>query len=627
MPLTSTTITRSTAGPRLNALAVEGIIAFVGTSASGDVDTPVVLRTKDAPLETFGEGMMPEAAAIDIDYAKQIAIGVRATTATPGSYGTIDESGITGTAEAAVHSATVPTLDAEAYIEVVDGGTLGTAGITYVTSRDNGRKLGPRTALGTALSITVAGLDAQIDLDVPEDELVDLVVDIRAQVIAHFAMGAGTHNAADATSGAGIGGVPATRADAITRINQIRAALLLHADDSPTVHNSDDTTSFASLPAVATTGPAAVTLANAIVDAYAVHAANATVHDAADVTNVITETDALQGTLIAGDIIRVTTTAPKWDVTSLASALASLPGFQSESFGAVCVLGAITSDAEFDALRTGLADLRNAYKPVHIIAHVRLPNSGETEAQYRTALDTLQADWEDNRITVVAGNGRYVPGDISAEGHEYTRSPVAPIAARWARTDPAVSIAYVKEQLPEKSGPAQIGGPIAGFAIYDSADQPIGHDEYSNPGLDDLRYTVMRSHPLRGGDAYVNIPRTMAASGDRLYHASAARIVNMVERVIYFETSDLLQLDAIVDPDTYFLAPASRNQINGIVRGAIRRALGRRLSNIDNDEIFVLADNDNLNPDPPAVPEVNASCVLKTPQWIVKFNITLSVNP
>lgn len=626
MTVPSTTITRSTAGPRLNALAVEGILAFVGTSTDGDVDTPVVLRTKDAPADEFGIGMMPEAAAIDVDYSRQIAIGVRAATVTAGSYGTIDVDEVTGTADATVDPATVPDLDGEAYIEIVTGGTVGVDGITYRACPDNGRTTGALTSLGTSTSIAIAELGAAIILS-PEGlfALVDECVD---DYLAHIASGT-FHDPADTTNTISTAPVT-TMAEVYAKATAIRTAGIAHGNNSGgTYHDAADTAFVTAVTAlvVPTTPATAVTFWNAWKSAYNTHRTAVGVHPTNDTTNVVSSANAAAGTLIAGDIIRVTTIAPKWDVTTLAAALASLNGYQGESFGTVVVLGAITSDAEFNALRTALANLRNAYKPVHIIAHARLPNDGESESAYRTALTTLQVNWNDNRITVVAGGCRYVPGDISMEEFEYTRSPIAPIAARWARTDPAVSIAYVKEQLPEKAGPAQIGGPLAGAAIYDALNQAIGHDEYANPGLDDIRYTVLRTHPLRGGRAYVNIPRTMAPSGDRLYHASAARIVNMVERVIYFETSDLLQLDAIVDPDTYFMAAASRNQINGIVRGAIRAALGRRLSNIDNDEIFVLADNDDLNPDPPAVPAVNASCVLKTPQWIVNFNVTLSVNP
>ena len=55
---------------------------------------------------------------------------IRATGTTPGAYGTIDISGVTGTCVPAVDAAVVPLDDTEVLVEFTTGCTLGTAGGT-----------------------------------------------------------------------------------------------------------------------------------------------------------------------------------------------------------------------------------------------------------------------------------------------------------------------------------------------------------------------------------------------------------------------------------------------------------------------------------------------------------------
>ena len=94
----------------------------------------------------------------------------RVAEATPGAYGTLDDSAFTGTAVPEVVAATVPRDEGELYVRFEAGGTIGTAGITYYKSDDNGR-LGADTLykLGTGSQISFADINAAIDLLPVED--------------------------------------------------------------------------------------------------------------------------------------------------------------------------------------------------------------------------------------------------------------------------------------------------------------------------------------------------------------------------------------------------------------------------------------------------------------------------
>lgn len=75
---------------------------------------------------------------------------------TQGSYGAIDTSGVTGSAAPSFDGAVRPFGTYQIYYRIIQGGTLGTDGITFVSSLDGGRTESRITALGTALSHTMA---------------------------------------------------------------------------------------------------------------------------------------------------------------------------------------------------------------------------------------------------------------------------------------------------------------------------------------------------------------------------------------------------------------------------------------------------------------------------------------
>ncbi len=615
------TISESTAGPNFAASSAESVLVVVGCAAGGDADSPAVARNDRQPAETFTAGPLVEFGSIIIGEGRQPAVLVRAATATPGAYGALDDADFTGTAVPGVDAATVPYNAHEAYVEFVAGGDLGTSGITYRTSLDGGLTLSGVKALGTATSITIAEGNVEFTLAVPLAELVDLVVDIRVQVLAHFAVGAPVHNAADATSGVGIGGVPVTEADAIARINQIRAALLLHAADTPTVHNSADATSFASLPAVATDGPTAVALANAIRLAYQVHLENVTVHDSEDVTNLITETAATTGTIVAGDILRVATTAPLFDATTLAAALATLPTYQGHVFGGLCIAGAITSSQMWTSVINALDLLEEQQRSCCALLEARLPTDGESAAAYRTAMETLFDSLRDNRVGVKAGDGRYYPTEVRQTSQQFRRSGLALFAARHVALRYEQSHALVDPISRSLSAsPSTFGGPLRGFRIYDDDAQPSGHDETVNPGLSDLLFITTTTYPQEGSAAFATEPKTRAPDNDTVYVLPIRRIANVAKRLIYFRLTRLVQSLLLRELGTTQMSEAAANNINTLVLAELRRELTGRVTGVT-FEVDVPGSDISVTS-----PRVLWNASVTTGAYVAGFDGTLSIN-
>lgn len=135
------------------------LYAVIGTSQSGTANAPATFGRVTDLLSAYGYGPLTEAAALHIDRTGRPVVVVKCAAATTtGAMGTIDDSGVTGTASTfIIHTAsTFPLGDYEVRVKIVTGGTLGVAGITYRYSLDGGRNYSAVQALGTGLIIAPA---------------------------------------------------------------------------------------------------------------------------------------------------------------------------------------------------------------------------------------------------------------------------------------------------------------------------------------------------------------------------------------------------------------------------------------------------------------------------------------
>ena len=144
-----------------------------------------------------------------------------------------------------------------------------------------------------------------VTLEPPLGELLSIVNELRTDLLAHFALTAGSvHGAADTTSGASFGSAATTHATAITLVNLLRTGYAAHRVlTAGSVHGLADSTNVVTLGA-ATTGAEAVALANMIKAMYNAHRILTTgsVHGAADTTNVTSSADATVGAVTGDDV-------------------------------------------------------------------------------------------------------------------------------------------------------------------------------------------------------------------------------------------------------------------------------------------------------------------------------------
>jgi hypothetical protein len=130
----------------------KGICAIISTSSAGTANSPVSVTKAGLAATTFGVGPLVEAAAHILAVSGNPVVLVKGTGTTAGSAGVV---ALVGTGNAAPSIATAPYDDYSVRVDIVTGGVLGVAGITYTYSLDGGLSKSAVLALGTSLTIAI----------------------------------------------------------------------------------------------------------------------------------------------------------------------------------------------------------------------------------------------------------------------------------------------------------------------------------------------------------------------------------------------------------------------------------------------------------------------------------------
>lgn len=483
------------------------ILAIVGPAADGPLNVVGLYgRTKGAQADFVG-GPLVEAAAVAIEVARRPVVLCRTDTTTDGVIGTVDVDGMTGTVVPRGTTGALPIDDNEAYVEFVDGGTVGTPGITYQWSLDGGRTMSPLVALGTDVVIAIPDSGVSFFLDPVEAGLVALVNDLRTDMLAHFILTAGSvHLAADTTSDDGVAAAASDLATALTLVNTLRTALIAHAANT-TAHTVADTAiTSGTLPAAALNAQEAVTLANALKAAYNTHRVKltSTIHGAADNTNVTSSADASPGTVVAGDFFSARVSAPVWDASQLDDALLALQR-SGLHWDCCLILGNVNTTNQANSIGTRIAAMEAAYKYKRFFCNFRIPNDGETESAYLTAFKAAFDAVTIYEISMSAGSLEFE--SAATRPRRYRRPPSWMAAIETivrGPSGPAADIAYVNDGA---------GALVLGSTIQDETGNPKHHDEDLDPGLDTARALTLRTVPGYPGKAFITNPRTLAQLG------------------------------------------------------------------------------------------------------------------
>lgn len=128
------------------------LLCVMGPSEQGTF-SPRLISRHAAMVAEFGKSPALDFVAHYMELTRKPVLFIRLATATAGACGAVDVTGVTGTS--AITFTGTPLDAEEIVVEVVTGGTVGTAGIVIRTSRDRGRTWGGNVRLGTATSYLI----------------------------------------------------------------------------------------------------------------------------------------------------------------------------------------------------------------------------------------------------------------------------------------------------------------------------------------------------------------------------------------------------------------------------------------------------------------------------------------
>ena len=167
MGIPSVSVKKSVVGGAPAIQSIQGILAVIAacTAGTGSQIPPTMLTNQTLTTSTFGSGMLPECAVYDINVSGQPVVGLAYNGSIPGSYyqSTFLKS-IAGTATVVTTPGSTPYLHYDVEIDIIMGGTVGTAGIAYTWSVDGGTSVSAVTALGTSAILAIPGTGVSFTL-------------------------------------------------------------------------------------------------------------------------------------------------------------------------------------------------------------------------------------------------------------------------------------------------------------------------------------------------------------------------------------------------------------------------------------------------------------------------------
>jgi hypothetical protein len=280
------------------------------------------------------------------------------------------------------------------------------------------------------------------------------------------------------------------------------------------------------------------------------------------------------GTFIANDVFTARGNAPTPSGSDLATALDALKNstLSWEFFFATCPVDATilsTIDSKISAM-AAVGKYRWA------IGNTRMPNVGESESSYKTALDGIFGSLSCKSLSLWAGAAK----TLSSVSYRNYRRPVAlSLAALHANVSEEINVAAIEE------------GPLSGVQIRDSNGNPDEHDESVNPGLDDSRFGTLRTWDGYQG-VYPTWPRILAPTGSDFQLVPYRRVMNLFCETVRNYMLLRLAKPIRVNGTTGFILEADALEIEAGVLAQLRAVLLTKPK--ASDVSFALSRTDNL---------------------------------
>jgi hypothetical protein len=280
------------------------------------------------------------------------------------------------------------------------------------------------------------------------------------------------------------------------------------------------------------------------------------------------------GTLLAGDTWGERTTAPAPDATALGVGLDALRA-SNLSWEFVYIATPITA-ALLSTIDAKLSSMSSIGRYRWALGNTRVPNIGESESSYKTALDTIFSSLSQKSTSLWAGGTKTLS---SISYRQYKRPLALSIAALQANVSEEINIAAIDE------------GPLPGVSIRDANGNPDEHDESINPGLDDSRFGTARTWNGVEG-VYPTWPRIFAPTGSDFQIIPYRRVMNLFCETVRDYMLHRVAKPIRVDKVTGFILEADALEIESGVLARLRTVLLQKPK--ASDVQFVLSRTDNL---------------------------------
>jgi len=265
--------------------------------------------------------------------------------------------------------------------------------------------------------------------------------------------------------------------------------------------------------------------------------------------------DFAAGTLVADDLATFRGDAPNWNGAEIGTALDALFA-SSVAWENVHIVGALDGTT-FDVIDPKFTGGLLVGRYHGWIGHARMPDLAETEAAYLAALAAIF----DTKATV---HGEICAGaaktSSSVSGRSYRRPVSFAVGSREGFVSEEIDISDVNL------------GSLPGVSIRDANGNADEHDESLNPGLDDARFTVLRTW-LGVQGVYVNRPRILSAAGSDFDLFTKRRVLNIAHAVLRLYFIRRLNKPILVDATSGFILEREALEIESGARAAMRSVL------------------------------------------------------
>lgn len=259
-------------------------------------------------------------------------------------------------------------------------------------------------------------------------------------------------------------------------------------------------------------------------------------------------------TMVAGDTYEFTTVAPTWAASDVADAIEALRT-NERSAGLGYIVGAC-SKAQADTLAAVVDQFAARKKYMRWIFEARDIDSGETEAEWMTAIAANYATFENNRVSIAAG-AALCASSVTGVNFRRNIGTLAIVRAgivSIARDLGAVQDNYLAAFVPPNS--------------FGTAVSTVYHDEGLNPGLDAARFlTIMKHEGIVG--FYVTNPNIMSGPTSDFDLLQYGRVMDEGCRITNTYFTRLLSSDVRLNRRTGFILERDAKAIESGSNGAL----------------------------------------------------------